>query len=48
MIREGLGAPTAWAALEYMTMVQQSIEHGAYGGHIAQQLTPVIHRAIRS
>ena len=29
-------------------MMQPSIEHGADGGHIAEQLAPVFHRAVRS
>jgi hypothetical protein len=28
--------------------MQQAIEHGADGGHIAEQFAPVFHRTIRS
>ena len=29
-------------------MMQQAIEHGANGSHIAEQLAPVVNRSIRS
>jgi hypothetical protein len=34
----GFGSPTAWAALEHMSVVQQPIEHGGDGGAIANSL----------
>ena len=45
--RCGLGAPTAWAALEDVPVMQQTVQHGADRGDIAEQLAPVFHRTIR-
>ena len=42
----GLGAPTARAALEQVSVVEQPVEHGADGGGIAEQLAPVLDRTV--
>ena len=44
--RCGLGAPASRAALEHVAVMQQAIEHGADRGDIAEQLAPVLDRAI--
>ena len=44
----GLGAPAPRAALEHVAVMQQTIEHGADGGDIAEQLAPVLDRAVGS
>ena len=36
----GLGAPTAGAALEQVTVVQQPVQHSADRGGVAQQFAP--------
>ena len=36
------GGPAVRAAVEHVSVVQQSIEHGGDGGVIAQQLAPVL------
>src|ERR1700692_5038349 len=41
----GFGAPTARAALEDVTVMQQAIQHGGDSGAVAQQFPPVLHRA---
>jgi len=46
--RGGFGAPTARAALEQVSVVEQAVEHGADGGGIAEQFAPVLDRAVRS
>src|ERR1022692_3316034 len=46
--RRQLGAPTARAALEHVPVMQQAVQHGRHGGHIAQQFAPVLNRTIRS
>src|SRR5271155_5524909 len=43
----GFGSPAARAALEQMSVVQKSIEHGGDGGAIAQQLSPVLDGSVR-
>ena len=40
------GAPTARAALEQVAVVEQAVEHSAAGGGIAQQLPPILDRAV--
>ena len=42
------GAPTFRAALEYVAMMEQPVEHGAHCRNVGQQLAPVIHRTVRS
>jgi hypothetical protein len=44
----GLGAPTAGSTLEHVAVVKQTIEHGADGGNIAEQLAPVVDGAVGS
>lgn len=44
--RRGLGAPAPGAALEHMTVMQQSVEHRANSSDIAKQFAPVLHRPI--
>src|SRR5579875_2641359 len=46
--RTGLGAPTARAALEQVTVVEEAVEHGRDGGGIAQQFAPVVHWTVGS
>jgi hypothetical protein len=41
-----LGTPATWAALEHVAMMQQTVEHGADCGDIAEQLAPVFDRAV--
>src|SRR5262249_58719861 len=41
-----LGAPTAWAALEHVTVMQNAVEHSSDRGHVAEQLAPVFHGTI--
>jgi hypothetical protein len=36
------------ATLEQVAVVEQPVQHGAHGGGIAQQLAPVLDRAVRS
>src|ERR1700693_1958775 len=45
--RCGLGAPTSWATLEHVAVMEQTVEHGADRGDIAQQFAPVFHRTVR-
>ena len=42
------GAPTPRAALEHMAVMEEAVEHGGNGGHIAQQFSPVFDRSIGS
>src|ERR1019366_8973936 len=42
-----LGAPTAWAALEHVTVMQNAVEHGGDRRYIAQQFAPVFYGPIR-
>ena len=37
------GAPTARAALEHVSVMQQAIQHGGDGGAVAQQFAPVVY-----
>jgi hypothetical protein len=41
-----LGSPTAGAALEHVPVMQEAVEHGADRRRIAQQLAPILDRAI--
>ena len=43
----GFGSPTARAAFEHVSVMQQPIKHGGDGGAVAQQLAPVFHWPIR-
>src|ERR1700752_1838370 len=42
----GFGAPTAWNALQHMAVMEQPVEHRDDRGRIAQQLAPVLNRAV--
>jgi hypothetical protein len=44
----GFGAPAARAALEHMTVMQQTVEHGGHSGAVAEQLAPVVDGTIGS
>src|ERR1019366_3109452 len=44
----GFGAPAPRATLEYVAMMEQAVEHGTDCGDIAEQLTPVLDRAVGS
>jgi len=41
------GAPTARAALENMSVMEQAVQHGGDGGTIAEQLAPVVDWSVR-
>src|SRR5690606_20970761 len=41
-----LGAPASGAALEHVSVVEQSVEEGAGGGVVAEDLAPVLDRAV--
>ena len=41
-------APAAWSAAKHVTVLEQAIEHGGDRRRIAEELAPVLHRAIRS
>src|SRR6202049_4158300 len=40
--------PTPRAALEYMPVMQDAVEHGGDRGHIAQQFAPIFNRPVGS
>ena len=42
----GLGAPTAWAALENVSVMQQAVQHGGDSGAVAQQFPPVFYGSV--
>jgi hypothetical protein len=42
----GSGSPAARSALEHVSVVQQPIQHGGYGGAVAKQLAPVLDGSI--
>src|SRR5579864_9585278 len=44
----GLSSPTARTTLQHMPVVEQTIEHGGDGSHIAQQFAPVLDGAVGS
>ena len=41
-----LGAPTPRATLEHVAVMQNAVQHGGDGRHVAQQLAPVLDRAV--
>src|SRR5260370_29221927 len=41
-------APTPRTAFEYVTMMEEAIEHGGDGGTISQQFAPVFHWSVGS
>ena len=41
-----LGAPASRAALEHVAVMQNAVQHGGDGRHIAQQLAPVLDRPV--
>jgi hypothetical protein len=43
----GFGAPTARAALENVSVMQQAIQHGGDSGAVTLQFAPVVDRSIR-
>ena len=43
-----LGPPTPRAALEYMAVMQDAVEHGGHSRYVAQELSPVFHRPVGS
>ena len=43
----GLGAPTPGTALEDVAVVQKPVEHGADGGGVAEEFTPVVDGPVR-
>jgi hypothetical protein len=42
----GFGTPTARAALENVSVMQQAIQHGGDSGAVAKQFSPVINGSI--
>src|SRR5271156_5714561 len=42
----GFGAPTARAAFENVSVMQQAIQHGGDSGAVAQQFSPVVYGAV--
>src|SRR5439155_11796177 len=46
--RRRFGAPTARTAFEHMPMMQDAVEHGGHCRHVAQQLSPILNRAVGS
>src|SRR5579859_1137907 len=42
----GLGSPAARTTFENMSVVQQPIQHGGYGGAIAEQFSPVFNGSV--
>jgi len=42
----GFGAPTARAALENVTVMEQAIQHGGDSGAVAQQFSPVFYGSV--
>jgi hypothetical protein len=41
------GSPAAGAALQHMTVMQKSIEHGGNRGGVSQKFSPVIDGPVR-
>jgi len=40
------GSPTAWAAFENVTVMEEAVEHCGDGGAVTEQLAPVLHRTV--
>src|SRR6266571_4707077 len=40
-------APASRTAFEYVSVMQQAVEHGSDGGAVSQQLPPVVHGSVR-
>ncbi len=47
--RQGrFGAPTSWAALQDVAVMQQAVKHRTDSGAIAEYFAPILHWTIRS
>jgi len=44
----GFRPPASWTTFEEMAVVEQAVEHGGNRGAVAEQFSPVFHRAVGS